>query len=241
MGSKNARPWEKDVSTDVYKPKTDGYRVWLFGDSILDNSYWNNVEANMTSEQLKKMLPNVEVKDRATEELDAMSMLSCLQRGQPVRVRGQYVDHRNNIGCPYDEAPKGVVDIDPEFGPKDFIFLSVGGNDFALRGEMDPVAICDYVKQVINYYKAKGVKPERMFYLTPYPPTGLMKFAVCITARRSLSAIYQQCLEVANQTCAEEGISCIPLDHFGDDERANPGTGIPEPTPRGAWVLAKLI
>ena len=119
--------------------------------------------------------------------------------------------------------------------------MSVGGNDFALRGELDPVVICGYVKQVVAYYKAKGVKPERIFYFPPYTPTKLMKFAVCLRARRSLGTIYEQCIEVAKKTCAEEGIGFINLDHFGDDERANPGTGIPEPTPYGAWALAKLI
>ena len=183
--------------TNLYKPKTDGYRVFLMGDSILDNSYWNSVEQNMTSEVLKKMLLNVEVKDRATEELDSMTMLHYLQDGHTYQVRKHYVDHRNAIGCPYDEAPRGSVNLDPDFTDKDFIFLSIGGNDFALRGEMDPVVICGYVKQVVAYYKAKGVKPERIFYFTPYPPTGLMKFAVCLRARKNLNSLYEQCIEVA--------------------------------------------
>ena len=41
--------------------------------------------------------------------------------------------------------------------------------------------------------------------------------------------------------CEEEGVHCIPLDHFTDKERIGPGTGIPEPTPFGAISLAKLI
>ena len=41
--------------------------------------------------------------------------------------------------------------------------------------------------------------------------------------------------------CAEEGVTCIALDYWGDDEKANPGSGIPEPTPYGAWELAKTI
>ena len=174
---------ENVTYTNGYCPKTDGYRVWLFGDSILDNAYWNNVGKNMTSEQLKKMLVNVEVKDRATEELDSQTMLECLLTNNAYHVRKHYVDNRNKINCPYDEAPRGEVDLNPEFGEKDFLFLSVGGNDFALRGEMDPKVILGYVRQVVAFYKAKGVKPERMFYFTPYPPTGLMKFAVCVRAR----------------------------------------------------------
>ena len=80
MGGKNTTDWQNQSYINDYKPKTTGYRVFLFGDSILDNSYWNNVEENMTSEQLKKMLVNVEVKDRSTEELDSLTMLRLLQK-----------------------------------------------------------------------------------------------------------------------------------------------------------------
>ena len=81
--------------TATYQPKTEGYRVWLFGDSIIDNSYWNGVEKNMTSELLKPMLPNVVVKDRSTEELDSKAMIKCLQNSQPYKVSSTYVEHRN--------------------------------------------------------------------------------------------------------------------------------------------------
>ena len=47
---------ENTSDQTTYVPKTEGYRVWLFGDSILDNSYWNGVEAGMTSEVLSGML-----------------------------------------------------------------------------------------------------------------------------------------------------------------------------------------
>ena len=157
-------------------------------------------------------------------------------------MRRHYVDHRKEIGCPYNGISRNNgVDFNPEFSDKDFIFLSLGGNDFALRGEMDPVVILAYVRQVIEFYISKGVKRERIFYFPPYPPTGLMKFAVCLRARKSLGTIYEQCLDVAQKECAAQGITCIMLDHFGDNERANPGTGIPEPTPYGAYALAKLI
>ena len=120
--------------------------------------------------------------------------------------------------------------------------IACAGNDFALRGEMNPTVILDYVQQVIQFYqRTKGVAPERMFYMTPYPPTGLMKFAVGITCRGNLSSLYDQCVREAKVMCEVEGIECIPLDHFGDAERAGPGTGIPEPTPKGARDLAVLI
>ena len=86
----------------------------------------------MTSEVLKTMLPNVSVKDRSTEELDSNRMLQCLTNSKPFSVGSSYVEHRNQIGVPYDDAPDGKVKLDPEFGEKDFVVLSVGGNDFAL-------------------------------------------------------------------------------------------------------------
>ena len=239
MGGSAAKQWDYDEVPD-YIPMTNGYRVWMFGDSILDNSYWNGVEGNFTSECLKKMLPNVEVKDRSTEELDGMSMINALNSGRTINVRYQYVQHRNELGLPYDEAPRGHVQIDPEFGPKDFVVISVGGNDFALRHEMDPTVILGFVRQIIQYYKERGVEPHRMIYFTPYSLTGIMKFAVALTCR-NLNSLYAQLLEEAEQMCQEEGITCIKLDSFTGEERANPGTGIPEPTPYGAWRLAKLI
>jgi len=221
-----------------------GRTVWLFGDSILDNSYWNGVEANTTGEHLKQLLPNCTIRDRSTEELDAMTFLDCLHSGRNIQVRQHYVQHRKQIGIPYDDGNTGTGSIDPspDIGPSDFVVLCMGGNDFALRGEMDPTIILEYVQGVIQYYKThKGVAPEMIFYMTPYPPTGLMKFAVGVTCRGNLSKLYEQCVREAKNVCAKEGVGCIPLDHFGDDERAGPGTGIPEPTPKGARDLAVLI
>jgi len=152
MGNQTPAPYT-DIS---YTPQTQGYRVWIIGDSILDNSYWNGVEVNTTSEQLKKILPNVEVKDRSTECLTAFELKNCLLQGNTFRVDQQYVTHRNEIGIPYD-PPSGKVNPGPNFGPKDFIFLSVGGNDFALRGVLDPAEIIGLVSDCVRYYKDRGV------------------------------------------------------------------------------------
>jgi len=219
-------------------------KVWLFGDSILDNSYWNGVGANTTGEHLNQLLPNCVIRDRSTEELDAMTFLHCLQSGRNFQVRSNYVEHRKKIGIPYDDDNTGTgsVNQSPQIEPDDFVFLCMGGNDFALRGEMDPTVILDYVQQVIQYYvETKGVAPHRIFYMTPYPPTGLMKFAVGVTCRGNLGELYEQFLRESKHVCAAEGVGRIPLDHLGDDERAGPGTGIPEPTPKGARDLAVLI
>ena len=64
----------------AYTPKSTDYKVWLFGDSILDNSYWNGVEKDMTGVLLKTMLPSVTIKDRSTEELTSVRMLACLEK-----------------------------------------------------------------------------------------------------------------------------------------------------------------
>ena len=48
-------------------------------------------------------------------------------------------------------------------------------------------------------------------------------------------------LREAHQICAEEGVGYIPLNHFTSRERKAGINGIPEPTPRGAKVLAKMI
>ena len=86
MGGGATRQWQDEPQTIPYEPKTAGYRIWLFGDSILDNSYWNYVEENMTSEQLKKMVPNVEVRDRSAERQDSMTMINCLTQGLRYQV-----------------------------------------------------------------------------------------------------------------------------------------------------------
>ena len=196
----------------------------------------------MTSEQLKKMLPNVEVRDRSAERQDSLTMLNCLQKDETYQVLDHYVRHRNDIEIPYDDAPTGAVHLNPEFGPKDFLVLSVGGNDFALRHETNPTIILGYVRQVIQFYKSKGILPSRIIYFTPYPPTGFMKFAVRLTCK-NLDNLYHQFIEEAEAMCAEEGVTCIPLDFFGDDEKAvdTGRTLIPEPTPYGAWKLASMI
>ena len=98
MGKQNSKDWQGEDQSIPYTPQKSGYRVWLFGDSILDNAYWNDVDENMTSEQLKKLLTfdgdgenlnskKVAVHDRAGEETDAQTMLECLENNYPYQVR----------------------------------------------------------------------------------------------------------------------------------------------------------
>ena len=141
-----------------YTPQSSEYKVWLFGDSILDNSYWNGVEQDMTGVLLKSMLPNVTIKDRSTEEIASISMLACLEKNKRFQVGLNYVQHRNELGIPYDEAQDGNVQLDPQFGQKDFVFVSVGGNDFALYNVLDPAVILARVEKIMTFYADRGVQ-----------------------------------------------------------------------------------
>ena len=201
-----------------YTPQSSEYKVWLFGDSILDNSYWNGVEQDMTGVLLKSMLPNVTIKDRSTEELASISMLACLEQNKRYQVGSNYVKHRNELGIPYDEAQDGNVQLDPQFGPKDFVFLSVGGNDFALFNVMDPAVILARVEKIMTFYADRGVQKDRMFYMTPYPPSEGMVMMVA-SIGQDLNAIYKQCIEQSKSMCTKLGIGCITLDHFTDVQR----------------------
>ena len=144
------------------------------------------------------------------------------------------------MGIPYDEAPDGHVRLDPTFGPRDFVVVCVGGNDFALRDTVVPEDILKAVKEIIKIYKRKGVSPNRMVYVTPSPPTPKMLERAEKQETGDLNALYRQFVDGAKEMCTEEGIDCVPLDHFTYKERSDTAF-IPTPTPHGAKVLAGLI
>ena len=80
-------------------------------------------------------------------------MFQCLERGRPIQVRGHYVQHREQINCPYESdyssfrtGGSASINIKGPFDKEEFIALSIGGNDFALRGEMNPTEILRYVR-----------------------------------------------------------------------------------------------
>ena len=71
------------------------YRLWLVGDSLIDNSFWNEVGKNNTAQILRSMLPKtIELKDRTTDELTAMKLVDHLRRGKKIKVRSQFVENR---------------------------------------------------------------------------------------------------------------------------------------------------
>ena len=146
-----------------------------------------------------------------------------------------------DLGKPYDGTKSGSLNLNPKFKDTDFIALSLGGNDFALRRETDVSAIIKLVQKVIQFYISKGVKPQHIIYITPYPPSISMKAAALLGLWTNLNSLYAECVKQAHVVCAKENIHIMDLSSFGNDEKADPGTWIPEPTPYGAWKLAKMI
>jgi len=213
MGGSNEKAIINQPLENPYKPKNSDYRIWLFGDSILDNSYWNHVDANTTGECLKKLMPDFKINDRSTEELTAKTMIYCLRQNLGVDVRKHYMDRRDGLGIPYEgQDCYGRIRIGRNitFSEKDFIAISVGGNDFALEGEMDPTVILGHVREVVQFYKKKGVKPDHIIMFLPYPPTLAMKAAVGVMKCRHLWSMYSQMLTEGKEFCEQEGIHYTP-------------------------------
>jgi hypothetical protein len=145
------------------------------------------------------------------------------------------------MGIPYGGTKTGSLKLNPSFQATDFIALSVGGNDFALRRETDVSVIIGLVQKVVQFYKRQGVNPQHIIYITPYPPSGKMKAAALVGLCKNLNNLYADCIKQAHEVCAKENIHIMDLSFFGDAEKKDPGTMIPEPTPYGAWKLAKMI
>ena len=123
-------------------------------------------------------MPEYEVIDKATEDLDSLQMINCIKKDISYQVAQPYVEYRNQIGLPYD-PPSGLIDVrNLDIKRGDFLILSVGGNDFLNRGELNPPCIVGKygsVVKIMNFYQEKGLEPSHMFYMTPYPPTKNMK------------------------------------------------------------------
>ena len=85
----------EDVTGYSYTPAND-YRIWLIGDSILDNSYWHDVGVNCTADVLRTLCwgKKVEIYDRATAGVNAKTLLNALNNRTIIQVEQQYVEHR---------------------------------------------------------------------------------------------------------------------------------------------------
>ena len=105
------------------------------------------------------------------------------------------------MGKPYDGTECGLLELNPSFQDTDFIALSVGGNDFALRKETDVSVIIGLVQKVIQFYKSKGVNPQHIIYITPYPPTKTMKAAALVSMCKNMKKLYADCVKQAHEVC----------------------------------------
>lgn len=222
--------------TQKSKPPTDDKKtIILIGDSVIDNSYWNNVKKNNTGKLLSDMgkVHNFIVDDRSTEELTSRRLLKAIENKSTIDVRIGYVNARKEIGYPYQN--KGKVQVYPEslkLGPSSTIFLSVGGNDVALERNLDIDNIINNIKNIIDIYESSGAK---VVYVIPYPAT--KKFIEQFKNVVDINKLYED----MKSKIKSLGISYISLEDFTDKDRKDPGSGIPEPTIEGAKKLAERI
>lgn len=206
--------------------------IVLIGDSILDNSFWNDVKNNNTGQLLIKTGSDegLKVIDHSTEEITSGRLLRALLQKRTVDVRDHYVEHREEIDYPYPN--NGKVPVTPKalnINENSTVFISVGGNDVVLEGVINPVEILDNVKQIVEIYQKAGAK---VVYIIPYPPTTEM-----IENTPGIQALYSTILKLVKNS----GLQYMSLENFTDAERADPGSGIPEPTVKGAKTLADMI
>jgi hypothetical protein len=209
--------------------------IILIGDSVIDNAFWNNVKKNNTGKLLTDMgkLNNFIVDDRSTEELTSRRLLKAIKNKNTIDVGMHYVNARKEIGYPYQN--KGKVQVYTEslkLGPSSTIFLSIGGNDVALERNLDIDNIISNIKSIIDIYENTGAK---VVYVIPYPAT--KKFTEQFKNVVDINKLYED----MKSKIKSLGISYISLEDFTDEDRKDPGSGIPEPTIKGAKKIAELI
>ena len=133
----------------------------MIGDSILDNTYWNDVGEDGTGQVLKSLLVDSEkynVKDRSTEELAAVTLLAHLNSkddDSKITVRQHYIDARNSKDIPYQDYNNGYDIRKFRYIENDYVFISIGGNDLFLHGDTE---IRDIIQKIIDIYNFSKIK-----------------------------------------------------------------------------------
>ena len=212
-------------------------KIVLIGDSILDNSYWDNVKNKNTGQVLAKLTgKKAKILDHSTEELTSKRLLQALRNKVPVQVGLNYVQARKNINYPYP-GRGGKIPVTPKalkLGKDSVVFLSIGGNDIVLEQNLNISEIMRNIKAIAKIYKNSGAK---FVYIIPYPPTQYLLDQI----GDSLGTLYKNMIKLVHNS----GLDYISLEDFGDSLRRGPTlpyqTGIPEPTVKGARELAKRI
>jgi hypothetical protein len=194
-------------------------RIFLIGDSILDNSYWNNVgEQGKSTGQLLTSLVDVDVVDYSAEEMSAKRLLECINTKEPYVVGDRYVQARKATGYPY--PPTLRYDQDHlQLTAKDAVYLSVGGNDRMLLGTTDAASIVNTILAI-----KQKLAPATVTYIVPYPPT-----------TKDVKPFYDSIVPILKRKL----VDFISLEDFSDEDRR--GEYIPEPTVNGSIKIAKRI
>lgn len=229
--------------------------VLLLGDSIIDNSHWNDVESDSTSEYLRRM--GVNVIDRATEEVFTDKFFDYMNGDKPgISVDGHYVQSRANKGIPYDGFivdGKYYVEPIPNYKEKNwwniskdkrFATLSLGSNDLALLSNFNIEYIQTKIDNVIKYLLNKlDIIPKNFIYIIPYSPHKNMIEIINPLIQiqgMNVEQFYQKWVNSAKQMCDNLGITYISLSDFTDDDRWNDKFQ-PKPTKQGSRKIAERI
>ena len=288
-------------------------KIFLIGDSILDNSYWHDVESDTTSEVLKKKLEehDIMVRDYTTEELKALTLSSVLDSVNPkyVLVGKEYVmpriiknipyfgystrykenknfssDLKNNYSNDDDLLQVPVYNSqienlssfdrnDPNLfthmqKENDALFISIGGNDFALGIFRDTAnATEDNIKKVVDdvvinvkkiILKYKEII-NNVYYIIPYGIPPGIESILGINTGVKINELYKDYFLVEMKKMLEENhFKYISLESFklflgpifgfvlenGQTEwevSITQDTQILEPTKYGAKRIADLI
>jgi hypothetical protein len=224
--------------------------VELVGDSILDNSYWNNVDIDNTAEILRQS--GIKVVDRGTEEVNTEQMLISLKNNIGINVRDIYIKSRMKKGIPY-ELKNSLVMPNPSDSDiwnvtptnKRFIVLSLGGNDVALSKNYSILNIVNNIREVIKLLLEKTkISSKNFAYLIPYTPGPILNKIITeslkVTEEKmNGTQFYKNMVSLIIKMCKELNIKCISLSDFTDEDKI--GHLIPEPTKKGAKKIAERI
>lgn len=247
--NKDTKKSQWEYPTKELKP-LETVCVELVGDSILDNSYWNDVGTDNTAEILRKI--NINVVDRSTEEVYTKPMIFALKNDTGIKVASRYIQSRDYKKIPYDMT-NSLVNPNPSdsyiwnitSNKNKFIVLSLGGNDVALASNLSINDIVNNIRKVIKLLLEKTKISSRHFaYLIPYTPGDNLEKQITAGLKASGQILngkqfYKNMVIEANKMCKDLDIHCISLSHFTDKEKA--GFNIPEPTKKGAKDIADLI
>lgn len=223
----------------------------LVGDSILDNHHWNGVGSQCTGDLLRTAMPdktlNYSVEELTTYDWFRNKTMNLKLGGGVVdpfafkKPEQVYVDSVRRMGVK-SSYPKGVS-LFPPLDNIDVVVISAGGNDLFLKGEYSLLwSVKNLVQRLEMIFEGyRRMYPHcKIIYVVPYKPKKISGIPTDAWYSKGwVDSLYAQ---------LKSGISPKVDDMIDLSEafvagihHADPGTGIPEPTVRGAKLLADLI